>query len=57
MRLRAKGRGRLPLVLVVPALLGLAFLVVPMAGLLVRAPWATLGSQLLSAEVGQPLTL
>ncbi|MGH3881639.1 MAG: molybdate ABC transporter permease subunit [Actinophytocola sp.] len=48
---------RLPLVLVIPALLGLAFLVVPMAGLLVRAPWATLGTQLVSAEVGQALTL
>jgi molybdate transport system permease protein len=41
----------------VPALLGLAFLVVPFAGLLARAPWSTLGEQLFSAEVGQALTL
>lgn len=50
-------RGRLPLVLAVPALLGLAFLVVPLAGLLVRAPWTTLGDQLFSEEVGQALLL
>jgi len=50
-------RGQLPVVLVVPALLGLAFLVVPLAGLLVRAPWATLPDQLFSAEIGQALTL
>ncbi|HWM07241.1 MAG TPA: molybdate ABC transporter permease subunit [Actinophytocola sp.] len=50
-------RGRLPAVLVVPALVGLAFLVVPLAGLLVRAPWTTLTDQLISAEVGQALAL
>jgi molybdate transport system permease protein len=54
---RAAGRGRVPVVLVVPALLGLAFLVIPLAGLLVRTPWATLPDRLLSAEVGQALTL
>jgi molybdate transport system permease protein len=42
---------------VLPALAGLAFLVVPLAGLVVRAPWSTLGTQLFSAEVGQALTL
>jgi molybdate transport system permease protein len=41
----------------VPAFVGLAFLVVPLAGLLVRAPWSTLTEQLLSAEVGQALAL
>lgn len=50
-------RGRLPLVLVVPALIGLLFLVVPLAGLLVRAPWSTFTDQLFSREVGQALTL
>jgi molybdate transport system permease protein len=55
-RARAR-RGRLPVVLVLPALVGLAFLVVPLAGLLVRAPWSTLGQQLFSGEVGQALTL
>ncbi|MGW4213260.1 molybdate ABC transporter permease subunit [Lentzea sp. NPDC004789] len=50
-------RSRLPVVLVLPAVLGLAFLLVPLAGLLVKAPWATLPSQLFSAEVGQALRL
>jgi molybdate transport system permease protein len=53
---RRAGR-RLPVVLVLPALIGLAFLVVPLAGLLIRAPWSTLGDQLFSEEVGQALTL
>jgi molybdate transport system permease protein len=39
-------------VLVVPAIVGLAFLVLPVAGLLVRAPWSTLGTRL-----GQPQIL
>jgi len=50
-------RGRLPVVLVVPALIGLAFLIVPLAGLLLVAPWATLPARLASPEVGQALTL
>jgi molybdate transport system permease protein len=50
-------RSRLPIVLVLPALLGLAFLLVPLVGLLARAPWSTLPAQLLSAEVGQALRL
>ncbi|MGW6932374.1 molybdate ABC transporter permease subunit [Lentzea sp. NPDC054927] len=50
-------RSRLPVVLVLPALVGLAFLLVPLAGLLVEAPWATLPSQLFSAEVGEALKL
>jgi molybdate transport system permease protein len=37
---------RPPAVLVVPALIGLAFLVLPLAGLLVRAPWSTLTQRL-----------
>ncbi|TWP48475.1 molybdate ABC transporter permease subunit [Lentzea tibetensis] len=50
-------RGRRPVVLVLPALIGLAFLLVPLAGLLAKAPWATLPSQLFSPEVGQALQL
>jgi molybdate transport system permease protein len=50
-------RSRLPVVLVLPAVAGLAFLLVPLAGLLVKAPWATLPAQLFSAEVGQALRL
>ena len=41
---------RVPVALLVPALLGLAFLVLPLAGLLVRAPWGTLPERL--AEPG-----
>lgn len=41
----------------VPALLGLVFLMVPLAGLLVRAPWRDLPDRLFSAEVGQALRL
>lgn len=50
-------RGRLPAILLVPALVGLAFLVVPLAGLLIRAPWPTLVDQLFSPAVGEALTL
>ncbi|GAB3463358.1 ABC transporter permease [Streptomonospora sediminis] len=41
----------------VPALLGLAFLVLPFAGLLIRAPWASLGTRLLMPEVRGALWL
>ncbi|HEY3548470.1 MAG TPA: molybdate ABC transporter permease subunit [Propionicimonas sp.] len=37
-------RRRAPLVLLLPALLGLLFLVAPFVALLVRAPWASLGA-------------
>jgi molybdate transport system permease protein len=50
-------RSRLPVVLVLPAVVGLAFLLVPLAGLLIKAPWAALPSQLFSEEVGQALRL
>jgi molybdate transport system permease protein len=48
-RRRAVGR-RAPVALLVPAVLGLAFLVLPLAGLLIRAPWSTLPQRL--AEPG-----
>ena len=58
MRTRARAvRGRLPTVLVLPAALGLAFLLVPLVGLLVRAPWSTLPRQLASPAVGEALRL
>ena len=44
--------GRAPIVLVLPALLGLAFVTLPLVGLLVRTPWATLRS-----NVTDPLVL
>ncbi|RKT67725.1 molybdate transport system permease protein [Saccharothrix variisporea] len=50
-------RARLPVVLVVPAVVGLAFLLLPLVGLLVRAPWGTLPQRLFSAEVGDALLL
>nr|WP_306319896.1 MULTISPECIES: molybdate ABC transporter permease subunit [unclassified Streptomyces] len=51
-------RGRVPpLPLLAPAIVGLAFLVVPLLALLVRAPWADLPEQLTSPEVWQALQL
>lgn len=49
--------GRLPWVLVVPALLGMTFLVLPLAGLLVRAPWSTLAVRLAEPQVLEALRL
>ncbi|MDR6593242.1 molybdate ABC transporter permease subunit [Saccharothrix longispora] len=54
---RVRGRARPPVVLVLPAALGLAFLLVPLVGLLVRTPWAELPRRLVSAEVGEALRL
>ena len=48
---------RVPLPLLVPAALGVAFLVLPLLGLLVRAPWADLATQLGKPEIGQALRL
>ncbi|QDI72259.1 molybdate ABC transporter permease subunit [Streptomyces calvus] len=55
-RPRPPGRG-VPLALLAPALLGLAFLLVPLLALLVRAPWRSLPEQLTSPEVWQALRL
>ncbi|MFC7326550.1 ABC transporter permease [Marinactinospora rubrisoli] len=49
--------GRFPWPLAVPAVLGLAFLVAPFLGLLVRAPWSTVGTRLLMPEVRDALLL
>ena len=49
--------GRLPLALLVPALLGLGFLLVPLIGLLTKAPWSTLPERLFSTDVWQALKL
>ncbi|MFI0238665.1 molybdate ABC transporter permease subunit [Streptomyces sp. NPDC016845] len=55
---RRRTHGRVaPLPLLLPALVGLAFLVVPLLALLVRAPWQDLPSQLTSTEVWQALQL
>ncbi|MYS78803.1 molybdate ABC transporter permease subunit [Streptomyces sp. SID5474] len=50
-------RGGAPLALLVPGLIGLVFLVLPLVGLLIRAPWSDLGSQLGSTEVREALKL
>ncbi|KAA2266156.1 molybdate ABC transporter permease subunit [Solihabitans fulvus] len=56
-RARRGARGRLPVVLVLPAALGLVFLVIPLLGLVLRAPWSTLLDQLAQPEVGDALRL
>ncbi|WP_033287004.1 molybdate ABC transporter permease subunit [Streptomyces sp. NRRL F-525] len=55
-RVRMTGRG-VPLPLLIPALVGLAFLLLPLIALLVRAPWRSLPSQLTSTQVWQALQL
>jgi molybdate transport system permease protein len=46
-----------PAPLLVPALVAVAFLVLPLAGLLIRAPWSSLGSALSGSDATQALTL
>lgn len=43
--------GRVPWILVLPALVGLAFLALPFAGLLVRAPWSTMVQRVTDPDV------
>ena len=50
------GRGA-PLVLLIPALLGLTFLVLPLIGLLVKAPWSSMPSELRGGTVWPALRL
>ncbi|MFC7635226.1 MULTISPECIES: ABC transporter permease [Streptomyces] len=54
---RGHPRRGAPLPLMLPALVGLAFLLMPLLALLIRAPWRTLPEQLTSAEVWQALRL
>ncbi|MDQ3887467.1 MAG: molybdate ABC transporter permease subunit [Actinomycetota bacterium] len=56
-RWRSRWSGGLPAVLVLPALVGLAFLVVPLAGLVLEAPWGTLADRLVDPAVFQALQL
>jgi molybdate transport system permease protein len=55
-RTRRAGSG-VPLPLLVPAALGVLFLVLPLIGLLVRAPWSALAPTLARPEIGQALRL
>ncbi|MGY1601436.1 ABC transporter permease [Geodermatophilus sp. SYSU D00815] len=57
MRTSARRDGRVPLPLLVPAAVGIAFLVLPLLGLVVRAPWSELGARLAEPEVGEALRL
>ncbi|WP_107426637.1 ABC transporter permease, partial [Streptomyces albireticuli] len=50
-------QGRTPLALGLPAALAVAFLFLPLLGILVRTPWATLPSRLGSREVTEALGL
>jgi molybdate transport system permease protein len=54
---RPSGGTRTPAPLLVPAAIGVAFLVLPLVGLLVRAPWPDLLPQLASPSVQEALRL
>ncbi|MEU9339020.1 molybdate ABC transporter permease subunit [Streptomyces sp. NPDC048290] len=56
-RRRGKAAGTVPLALLLPALVALAFLVVPLIALLIRAPWQSMPELLSSTEVWQALRL
>jgi molybdate transport system permease protein len=59
-RYAARGGGRLrsvPVPLLGPALVAVAFLVLPLAGLVIRAPWGRLGSVLSGSDALQALSL
>ncbi|MEV6796369.1 ABC transporter permease [Streptomyces sp. NPDC051320] len=55
-RTRMPGRGT-PVVLALPALLAVAFLLMPLIGILARTSWSDLGAHLTSPEVLQALRL
>lgn len=50
-RTRRPRPGRTPWILVVPAVAGVLFLVLPFAGMLVRAPWPTMGARVTDPTV------
>ncbi|SDD71962.1 molybdate transport system permease protein [Auraticoccus monumenti] len=58
---RRRGHGEheagLPLVLLPPAVLAVAFLLLPLLALLLRAPWADLPARLVDPDVGRALRL
>ncbi|WP_369131303.1 ABC transporter permease [Modestobacter roseus] len=49
--------GGVPAPLLVPAAVAVAFLVLPLVGLVVRAPWSEIGPQLAREQVGEALRL
>jgi molybdate transport system permease protein len=54
---RAREGTGIPAPLLIPAVVGIAFLVLPVVGLLVRTPWSDLGTQLTAPGVGDALRL
>ncbi|MFI1830643.1 ABC transporter permease [Streptomyces sp. NPDC020412] len=54
---RGRPRGGVPLALAVPALLAVAFLLIPLLGILARTEWADLGTHLTSPGVTEALGL
>lgn len=56
-RVLRAGSGRPPWVLILPALIGVGFLVLPFAGLLISAPWPDLGGRFTDPEVLSALWL
>ena len=56
-RRAATPRAGVPASFAVPAALAVAFLAVPLAGLLVRTPWSTIGTELASPRVLEALRL
>ncbi|MER6254945.1 ABC transporter permease [Streptomyces sp. NPDC001584] len=57
MRVRTRARTRPPLALALPALLAVAFLLLPLIGILVRTQWGELGAHLTSPGVVEALKL
>ncbi|NLU78420.1 molybdate ABC transporter permease subunit [Micromonospora sp. HNM0581] len=54
---QSRRTGRIPVALLLPAALGLVFLVLPLAGLLIRTPWSTLPQRLTEPGVLTALRL
>ncbi|MCA0145677.1 ABC transporter permease [Blastococcus sp. LR1] len=54
---RTREGTRVPAPLLIPAAIGVLFLTLPLAGLLIRTPWSQLGTQLTAPGVGQALRL
>ena len=54
---RPRDGARVPAPLLVPAVIGVLFLALPLAGLLLRTPWSQLGRQLTAPGVGEALRL
>ena len=55
--IQGTGSRSVPVPLLAPALISVAFLVLPLAGLIVRAPWGSLWSILQSSDASQALRL